>query len=195
MTAVLPDRKTPAMMKVGQTPGSWKYEPMPLPKRDKEHEAQIQEMKRKEMAEHRATFSASRLEKVKALPKGRERDQAYAEKQAASGIEPIRPNMPFDRQGAVRSLVRQGIDKAAPEDVYGRTEAERAELPTLPVTPNTRFSNYQKRQKSALGLTTFGPGFKVKGGNRKKRKKVAEPKARKGFVTELPEHLKKYASA
>ncbi|MEV5883062.1 hypothetical protein AB0L74_10145 [Streptomyces sp. NPDC052020] len=195
MTAILPDTKTRESMKAGQIPGSWKYVPMPVPESDKEHEAYLATLKRQDQAEHRATFRADPEAKTKALPEGREQDRLYAERQAERGIEPIRPNAPFDRQGAVRSLVRQGIDKAPVDEVYGRTERERAALPNKEETPNTLFRSHVKRKKSALGLTAFGPSFRVKGGNRKKRKKVAEPKARKGFVTELPEHLKQYAQA
>jgi hypothetical protein len=88
---------------------------------------------------------------------------------------------------------RQAQDgKANAGDVHGHNERQRAELPNKPLTPNT-YGFQPKRRTSSLGMTTFGPAFRVKGGNRKKKKKA--PQVQAGFVTEVPERLKKYASA
>jgi hypothetical protein len=88
---------------------------------------------------------------------------------------------------------RQAQDgKANAGDVHGHNDRERAALPNKQLTPNT-YGFQPKRRTSALGLTTSGPAFRVKGGNRKKKKKA--PQVQAGFVTEVPAHLKKYLSA
>ncbi|MET7984597.1 hypothetical protein [Streptomyces sp. NPDC005281] len=114
-----------------------------------------------------------------------------SKKPASTGPKPQAPAL--DRRSGTRNLVIAGVDKAHPDDVYGRSARERSQLPNRPLTPGKY--DQQKRRKSASGLTTFGPEFRVKGGNRKKKQKKAEPVARKGFVTEVPDRLKAYLAA
>ncbi|MFE5009802.1 hypothetical protein ACFRJ3_35050 [Streptomyces sp. NPDC056696] len=148
-----------------------------------------------------AAFKADPAGKAAAMERGKEQDARVAQKHQENGTRPLGPVRRLDSKvpakypnSAVGNLIRAGVDKANPRDVYGHNARERAQLPTKPVTPGKYEAASQKRQKSARGLTTFGPEFRVKGGNRKKVKKVREV-SRPGFVQEVPDRLKKYLSA
>lgn len=141
MIATHPDERTRENMRA-DAPGEWKHKPLPV---ISDTERMLRSLERAERKAERAQHVA----RFKAEP---------SQKPASTGPKPQAPVL--QGRDAIRSLVRQGIDKAPAEEVYGRTQEERAELPTKPVTPNTLFRSYDKRKKSALGLTTFGPKFK-----------------------------------
>jgi len=112
-----------------------------------------------------------------------------SKKPASTGPKP-KPRV-LDRQEAVRNLVRAGADKASAGDVFGHNERERKQLPNSSLTPNKYGPKPKQRKKTGLGLTMAGPAFaKVR-----KTSKKSEPKRLDGYVYEIPDRLKKYASA
>lgn len=161
-------------------------------KERQEYYAQLAQREAERKA-RQAAFKADPAGKAAAMERGKEQDARVSQKHQEDGTRPLGPAKAHDRVSGTRSLIVAGVDQANADDVYGHNARERAQLPTKALTPN-KYAGQQKRRKSARGLTTFGPEFRVKGGNRKKVKKAREV-TRPGFVTEVPEHLKRYLSA
>jgi hypothetical protein len=162
-------------------------------KERQEYSAQLAQREAERKA-RQAAFKADPAGKAPAMVKGKEQDARVAQKHRENGTTALGPLKSHDRRSGTRSLILAGMDKASADDVYGHNARERAQLPTRPLTPSKYGSKLRSKQPTH-GLTTFGPDFRVKGGNRKKKRKQAEPKFRKGFVADVPEHLKKYLSA
>jgi hypothetical protein len=145
-------------------PGEWKHKPQPIPNI---------EVRAPRVVDPRFVANPSK-------------------KPASTGAKPKAPEL-----SAEELRKRQAQDgKANPGDVHGHNERQRAELPNKPLTPNTTFKSQAKAPRKKPGFVALGsirPDVEAKHVRRAPKKPKA-PRARKGYVYDLPEHLKKYAS-
>lgn len=152
-------------MMAAGAPGEWKHKPLTIPAREVRPPREVDP-------------------RFKANP---------ARKPASTGPKPPAPAIIHPRE-AVRNLVRQGVDQANAGDVFGHNERERAELPNRALTPNRTFRPQEKAPRRKPGFAAIG-ALGVQGAHVRKKAKKSVPKKRKGYVYDLPDRLKKYASA
>ncbi|QJS09127.1 hypothetical protein HKX69_06010 [Streptomyces argyrophyllae] len=141
-----------------------------------------------EQRQRQAEREAARA-RFKADPKGitaemrrraLEADHQHAMRQKVAGLRPLGAPKRLGPVSGLANLMVAGVDQANAGDVFGHNERERAELPNKPLTPGA----YSTPKKESAP---------------KKKKRKGAPKMRQvhgnHFVTELPDRLKKYASA
>lgn len=171
MPAVKPDMRTRANMAAG-APGEWEHKPLLIPEYDVRPPRVVDP-------------------RFKADP---------SKKPASTGPRPYPPRT-LDAKApakypnsAIRNLIRVGADQANAGDVFGHNERERSQLPNRPITSNTTFRSQEKAPRKKPGFAAIGSVGVTGAHVHRKPKKAKGPKARKGYVYEVPERLKKYAS-
>ncbi|MFI0553461.1 hypothetical protein [Streptomyces scabiei] len=161
--------------------GEWKHKPQPvLTRKEREERSKALRQRQEERKKEQARFKSN--------PKGLtdemrrralEADHKEAMRHKLQGTRPIGAPKRLGPISGLANLMVAGADQANAGDVFGHNERERAELPNKPMTPGA----YSKPEKVRAP----------------KKKRKGAPKMRQvhgsHFVTELPDRLKKYASA